>query len=341
LLTPARGRAVRLLPATVLASGLLVTLGAASSTTAGSGGGRFRTGSARDVAPPLFGPAYDLAGGADEVDTALQWLLDTVRGCRAPCPRTLDVVVVRSSGADGYNPWIAGMDGVDSVETLVVSSRRDADDPAVIDTVERAEVVFFGGGDPCDYARVLGGSRLSAAVQSVHARGGGIAGTSAGLGVQGEFTHDACADSVRSADALADPYDRRVRLAPGPFRWPFARGLVADAHFAARDRMGRAMAFVARQVQDGHASPATALAVDEGTAVVLDRTSRGAVLGASAAYVVRADHVPEVCRPGRPLTYSGFKVWKIPAGRTMDLARLADGYYTVSVVDGRLSADPY
>ena len=119
-------------------------------------------------------------------------------------------------------------------------------------------------------------------------RAGGIAGTSAGLAVQGEFTHDACADSVRSVDALADPYDRRVRLVDGPFQWPFARGLVADPHFVARDRMGRAMAFVARQVQDGRALPATALAVDEGTALILDRRSRGAVLGTSAAYVVRA-----------------------------------------------------
>lgn len=336
-----RGRAIRFLPATLLGVAFLFAFGSAPPTPAFSGGMRFRLGDPRDVAPALFGPAYDLAGGADEVDSALQWLLDTVRGCRAPCTKTLDVVVVRATGSDGYNPWIAGMDGVDSVETLVVSTRREADDPAVVETVDRAEVVFFGGGDPCDYARTLAGSRLSAAVQRVHARGGGIAGTSAGLSVQGEFTHDACADSVRSVDALADPYDRRVRLVDGPFRWPFARGLVADPHFVARDRMGRAMAFVARQVQDGRAHPATVLAVDEGTAVILDRESRGAVLGTSAAYVVRADHTPEVCRPGRPLTYSGFKVWKIPAGRTVDLSRLDSGYYTVSVVEGRFSADPY
>jgi cyanophycinase-like exopeptidase len=331
---------MRRLPAW-LGAGLLVVLGSASGAPAPPGPARFLRGDARDVTPPLFGPAYDLEGGGREVDAALQWLLDAVRGCRAPCPRRLDVVVVRTTGADGYNPWVAGRDGVDSVETLVVGTRAAAGDPAVLAAVEQAEVVFLGGGDPCDYARILAGTPLAAAFERVHARGGGIGGTSAGLAMQGQFAHDACADSVRSADALADPYDRRVRLVEGPFRWPFARGLVADPHFVARDRMGRAMAFVARQVEDGRARPALALAVDEGTALVLDRHRKGTVFGSSAAYVVRADHRPEVCRPGEPLRYSGFKVWKAAAGGTIDLARLDDGYYTVDVVDGRLSRDPY
>src|SRR5262249_31265354 len=84
---------------------------------------RYLTGNAADVVVPLFGPAHDFGGGGTDVDAALQWIIDQVRGCTgAACATKIDVVILRSSGSNGYNDYIYAMNGVDSVETLVITS---------------------------------------------------------------------------------------------------------------------------------------------------------------------------------------------------------------------------
>src|ERR671920_1593098 len=170
---------------------------------------RYLTGNAADVAPALAGPAHDFGGGGTDVDAALQWIIDQVRGCTS-CATKVDVVILRSSGSNGYNDYIYAMNGVDSVETLVITTARDSNTAAVETTVRNAEVVFFAGGDQCDYVKNFRGTRVEAAVEAVYARGGGVGGTSAGMAIQGEFVYDACSGGVTSSDALANPYHRTI-----------------------------------------------------------------------------------------------------------------------------------
>src|SRR6185369_16467743 len=86
---------------------------------------RYLTGNAADVVAPLAGPAHDFGGGGTDVDAALQWIIDQVRGCTS-CSTKIDVVILRSTGADGYNDYIFAMNGVDSVETLVITRASDS-----------------------------------------------------------------------------------------------------------------------------------------------------------------------------------------------------------------------
>ncbi len=302
---------------------------------------RYLTGNAADVAPALAGPAHDFGGGGTDVDAALQWIIDQVRGCTS-CATKVDVVILRSTGSNGYNDYIYAMNGVDSVETLVVTSARDSNTAAVEATVRAAEVVFFAGGDQCDYVTNFRGTRVEAAVEAVYARGGGVGGTSAGTAIQGEFTYDACTGSVTSSQALLDPYHRAITFTYDFFDWAHMGGVITDSHFFARDRMGRTMAFVARQIRDGRAATALGLAVNEATSVVVDKNGLATVIGGGPAYFVLGDHFPEVCESGTPLTYSNFKIWKVPAGGTFNLAaRPTTGFYLVSVNNGLLSGDPY
>jgi cyanophycinase-like exopeptidase len=302
---------------------------------------RYLTGNAADVSPALFGPAHDFGGGGTDVDAALQWIIDQVRGCTS-CATKVDVVILRSSGSNGYNDYIYAMNGVDSVETLVITSARDSNTAAVEATVRNAEVVFFAGGDQCDYVKNFRGTRVETAVESVYARGGGVGGTSAGLAIQGEFTYDACSGSVTSSQALLDPYRRDITFTYDFFNWAHMNEVITDQHFVARDRMGRTLVFLARQIRDGRASSALAMAVNEATSVVVDRNGLASVMGDGPAYFVLADHFPEVCEPRTPLTYSDYKIWKVPAGGTFDLAnRPTTGFYLVSVTNGVLSGDPY
>jgi len=305
---------------------------------------RFLTGNAADVKPrKLRGPAYHLQGGGTDVAAAFQWLIDKVRGCEGDCATKLDLVVLRSSGGDSYNDYLFKMKGVDSVETLVIKDRADSDSAAVRDTVREAEVVFFAGGDQCNYVKYFKGTEVERGVESVHARGGGVGGTSAGLAIMGDVAYDACSGgSARSAQSLANPYDADVSFTEDFFDWPPLRGIITDTHFVERDRMGRLLAFIARQLADGKHKTFTGLAVERETTVVADGRGSARVLGKGPVYVVLGDHAPEVCTPGSPLTYSNYKVWKIPSGAAFDLRRRpAGGFYLVSVERGKITSNPY
>ncbi len=116
----------------------------------------------------------------------MQTTIDRVRGCTS-CEKKLDVVVLRASGSDGYNPYFMGMKGVDSVVSLVITDRATSSRPDVVDAVRNAELVFFAGGDQCNYVRWIKETPVKEAVKSVYARGGAVGGTSAGLAIQGDI----------------------------------------------------------------------------------------------------------------------------------------------------------
>lgn len=303
----------------------------------------YLTGNAADVSPVLHGPVLDLGGGGTDVDAAFQSTIDKIRGCTS-CSASIDIVILRSTGADGYNAYLAAMNGVDSVETLVLDTVAEASDPAVVAKVQKAEFVFFAGGDQCDYVTYFKGTPLEAAVQGVYARGGAVGGTSAGLAIQGDYAYDACKsqNGVTSAAALANPYDREITFTNDFFDWPVLSGVITDTHFVTRDRMGRLMTFLARQIADGTTGAAWGLGVNEETSVVVDPSGTATVVGAGPVYLVLADHPATVIQAKKPLSYSGFKVWKYTSGQSFSLtSRPTTGYTSIDVNAGVLSASPY
>ncbi len=209
-------------------------------------------------------------------------------------------------------------------------------------TVKNAEVVFFAGGDQCDYVKNFKGTKVETAVESVYARGAGVGGTSAGWAIQSDFIYDACTGSATSADALSDPFHRTITFTYDFFHWANMQSTFADSHFVTRDRMGRLMSFLTRQIQAGKAASVLGIGVNEVTSVVVDKNGLARVIGDGPAYFVLADHVPEVCKAKVPLTFSNFKIWKVPSDGTFDLKnRPINGYYLRSVNSGVISSNPY
>jgi len=301
---------------------------------------RYLIGNPNDVNPPLTGPAYDLGGGGRDVDEAIQWMINQVRGC-SDCETKLDVLVLRSSGDDGYNEPIYAMKGVDSVETLIIDSRDDANKADVIDTIKKAEVIFFAGGDQCQYTRNFKNTPVEKAVESVNKRGGGIGGTSAGAMIESDVVYNACSNAVETREALSNPYED-ISFTYGLFEWGNMNHTIIDTHFDKRDRMGRLMTFIARQLRDGEADSVLGIALSEETSLVVDKNGLGKVMGKGVVYLVLGDHTPEVCEPETPLTFSNYKIWKLKPGETFNLKnRPTTGFYRVSVEKGRLSDDPY
>jgi cyanophycinase-like exopeptidase len=106
--------------------------------------------------------------------------------------------------------------------------------------------------------------------------------------------------------------------------------------------MGRIMAFIARQIQDGKANRVLGIAISEETSILIDKYGVAKVIGRNAAYFVLGDHPPEVCKPRTPLTYHDYKIWRVPSGETFDLRNPPNrGYYFRSVKRGRFNSDPY
>ncbi len=295
------------------------------------------------ILPSLAGPVHLLGGGGIDVEEAIQWMINQVRGCNN-CDTKVNVVVIRAYGSHDYNRLIHGMRGVKSVETLIIGSRNDANRTEIFDQVRRADVIFFAGGDQCQYIRNWKNTKLEIAVKSVYARRGGIGGTSAGAMIQSEYLYDACASSekgIETREALADPY-RDITFSYNLFAWKNFQGTIIDTHFDRRERMGRIMAFIARQIKDGVSKSVLGIAVSEETSLVVDQNGLATVIGKGAAYFVLGDHPPEVCEPRTPLTFSHYKIWKIRRGDTFNLKnRPTSGYYLRSVKKGRIDNNPY
>jgi len=324
---------------------------------------RFLLGENDDVVTKLHGPVLDLDGGSKNFD-GIQPMINKVRGC-ANCPPRIDIVVISATTFDVTNPFssssalnrnrkrtaefyttpISKMEGADSVELLYFTDPADANGEEAARTIESAEIVFIAGGSQCDYLKAFRGTRVEKAIEAVYKRGGGIGGSSAGQAVLGDFIFDGCnvtTMALTSEIALADPYDSNISFSRDLFNWKFLKNTITDQHVVERDRIGRTFAFVARQLQDGKAKMVHAIAVDQGTSVVVDRGGIATVVGTGNSYFITGDHKPEVCEKGKPLTYSNFKVWRVKSGEAFNLKkRPKNGYYAVSVTEGKLSRDPY
>ncbi len=267
----------------------------------------YEVGNPADTQVDPTGPALVLMGGGADVDEAFAWWRSYLQGG--------DVVVLRTSGADGYNDYLFDeIGGCDSVETLLVTTKALADDPYVAFKVSHAEGIFLTGGDQATYLEAWKGTALQDAVHAAWARGAVVGGTSAGCAVLGEFAFAAYNDTVYSDEALADPYNLYMTMERGFLSLHLADGVVTDTHFGERDRMGRLVAFLARIEQDGWGDPVTGMGIDENTALVVAPDGTGTVMGSGHVYVVKSQGIPQQCVAGEPLTYEGLHYHKLSAG---------------------------
>lgn len=283
-----------------------------------------------------------LAGGGTDSDDGMRWLL-AQGGTRGPNLYG-DVVVLRTSGADGYNKYLMNF-GANSVTSIVIRSAAGANSAYVRDRIATAEVVFIAGGDQSTYVSLWAGSALQAAVNARVAAGYPIGGTSAGLAVLGEHVYSSLNLSTVSRVALANPYDSSVTFARSLFAVPLLRNVITDSHFVVRDRLGRTVAYLARLQQDGTAASPRAIAVDEASALGVTSTGAGTVFGAttSAGVYLFSIGTPSsrTCLPNTALTLSPVTTLHVPVGRAVNIATwtTADAVpYTIRASAGALTS---
>jgi|GEM_PF-2833091 len=284
----------------------------------------YHTGSRVDKRVSPRGPGLILMGGGPEVDDAFRWWKPLIQGG--------DVVILRTSGSNGYNDYLyRQIGGCHSVTTMLVTTRGLANSAYVQWRLARAEGIFIAGGNQSTYIKAWKGTLVESELRKAWSRNAVIGGTSAGLAVLGEFVFDAHQGGATSSQLLADPFHSRMSLTRGFLIYPPLKKVITDSHFARRGRMGRLIAFMARIYKEGWSHPVTGLGIDERTALVIDAHGNARVMGRGAVYLLRASSNPSVCEPKKAIQWSkiiryrykatdSFLLNKPSAGATLQLS---------------------
>jgi len=267
---------------------------------------------------PQFGVC--MMGGATENDNAMVWLLQKANDG--------DVVVLRSTGSNGYNNYLYSQLGVtvNSVETLVITSVAGATNPYVLDKVANAEMIWFAGGDQWNYVSYFKDNALEDLLNNhVNVKHAPIGGTSAGMAILGGKYFSAQNGTVTSSQAMNNPYGSNVTLGGYTgtptndfLNVPFLGNVITDTHYDNPDRRGRHTTFMARFKI---LTTIFGIACNEYVAVCIGTDGKAYVYGdypnyQEFAYFIQPScnwwETVENCQSGQPLTWSTVKAYKVP-----------------------------
>ncbi|MFL1894219.1 cyanophycinase [Aquimarina sp. 2-A2] len=261
-----------------------------------------------------------LMGGASENDQAMKWFLERADGG--------DILVLRASGADGYNNYMYSELGVsvNSVETIVVKSAEASDESYIHEQIKSAEAIWFAGGDQWDYISFWRDTAIASLINdAITTRKIVIGGTSAGMAIQGAYYFTAKNGTITSTTALNDPYDKAMTIDSKSFiKNSYLSDVITDTHYDNPDRKGRHVTFLARILKDT-GFRIKGIACDESTAVCIDELGLARIYGDHPSYDDNAYFIqtnpdlqnvlPENCSAGNPLDWNlngtAIKVYKV------------------------------
>jgi cyanophycinase len=198
--------------------------------------------------------------------------------------------------------------GVKQVDVLHCATREQASNAEHTDKLRHAAVVFFTGGDQVRLTSMLGGSLAFRCLHDLYARGGTIAGTSAG------------AAAMSSSMLFGRKEDKghqllSLEMAPG---LGLLSDVVIDSHFGERGRLGRLLGAVAQNPRN------LGLGIDEDTALIV-RGETFQVIGRGAVYVIDGSAISfanvAADRPERIVSIYDVKLHILTQGATYDLTR--------------------
>ncbi|MBR9920879.1 MAG: type 1 glutamine amidotransferase-like domain-containing protein [Bacteroidetes bacterium] len=316
------------------------------------------TGDTADAEVSGYLPGIVLAGGGGDHDNAMIWMLQRAAGG--------DVLVLRASGSDGYNPYFFSDLGVEvnSVETIRFDGPGAASDPYVLRRIAEAEVLFFAGGDQFDYYTFWKDNSVEDSIQYlIDEKQITIGGTSAGMAILGQAYYTPSTLGINSDEALNNPYHPYMDiLGHGDFlNLPYLENTVTDTHFDQRNRAGRFLTFLARLTTDNNYR-AKGIAANEFTAVCIDETGIARCFGEYPEYEedliyfaqvnCESPYEPESCQENMPLDWirnqEAVKVCRIPATwegeNTFDLndwiSQVGGNWFDWYATNGTLTQSP-
>jgi cyanophycinase len=198
---------------------------------------------------------------------------------------------------------------VSKVWVLPFESRRQCDDPEELAVLEKANGVFFTGGNQLRLSTTLGGTAAAHALRTMNAAGVHVAGTSAGAAFL-------CEHMIALGDEGSTPRAGMVQLSPG---LGLTNLVIVDQHFRERDRLGRLLTALA------YNPFAVGIGLDEDTAAWIGPDDTLEVVGSGTATLVDPAEVEyssiDAAKPGDPVSLIGLRLHVLLQGGRYDLAR--------------------
>ncbi len=273
-----------------------------------------------------------LMGGGADVTAVYPWLIMKASECsiyQKASPGNF--LVIRSEGDGAYYNSILDLARVASVQTLVVPDNASANDPKLDNYILNASVIWISGGDQRVYYDAWRGSRLLSLIkEKIRYANVPLGGASAGMMLLGNYIHAGEPNHIlTSTEALQDPYNPYMVLRRG--FWPSTKEIyedapysvfkktIIDSHFDTRNRMGRTLTFLARNLADKWSIPykgspqfipkSHAIAVDGETALLIEENRAGEFLASiiinpkvtGSAYFINPTQIPLCAKNGKPL----------------------------------------
>ena len=248
-------------------------------------------------------PGLMLVGGGEWPQDAFHWMIERAGHGH--------IVILSASGTtEEQDKFYKDLGGIASAQTFVFNDRKAASDPKVLAAIDKADGIFFAGGDQAHYVRYWKGTPLNEAIDRHVREGKPIGGTSAGLAILGAYVYGAMDGGSMTSDvAMRDPLNKGMTLESDFLHLPYLQHVITDSHFGKRDRLGRLIAFVANLRKQGVAD-VIGLGIDEGAALCIDGKGIGRVFPGKHGYawLVQPTQPAGRVEPGRPLDYPGVRI---------------------------------
>jgi cyanophycinase len=256
----------------------------------------------------------DGGGGTDEspfADQVFGWMVE--KGAKGAA-----VIIGSKPYPEDTRAALLKRLGAASAE-LITLTADNANDDAVAAQIRAASIVFIRGGDQSDYVKYWNNSKSRDAIRSVYAKGGVIAGTSAGCAVLGSVTYDSIHGSLYPLEALADARHPDLSLTTDFLN--FTTGVLFDTHFSHRGRISRLPNMIAAHSIDSQPkTPLVGIGVDERTALCISPDGRAEVKGEGRVTLLRLSASSRtVMTAGAPPAITDVEMLIMPREAAFDL----------------------
>ena len=216
-------------------------------------------------------------GGGKSEDSIRDAFFDAIEGIREA---SVAVMTVASNDVAGlssdYNTMFRKRN-VKHVSMIDIFKREDAISIRALKKVERADAIYFTGGDQLNITSLFGGSPLDNLLHEKVRKGVVIAGTSAGAAMM-------ASSMIKNGDGDRSPQVGAVETSSG---LDLIDNTVIDTHFAQRGRYGRLLTALA------HHPHILCIGIDESTAIVV-RGKKFRVIGKGSVTVMSGESISHV-----------------------------------------------
>jgi cyanophycinase len=197
--------------------------------------------------------------------------------------------------------------GVKKINILDVRNREDAHDKKRLDIMNKADLVFFTGGDQLRITSILGGTPLYDMLLEKYKKDCVFAGTSAGASIMSN-------NMIVTGPNDESPKKCTLKMAPGI---GLINGVIVDQHFAQRGRIGRLLVGIAENPYS------LGIGIDEDTAIVVNENRIFKVIGSGAVYVIDGSSITHTNvseqYPDEVLSIFDVKMHVLKSGNCFDL----------------------